>query len=93
MSRLGSGSEIQLLVSQFLPSWGWDVDEGWLDAFPPVGREMSWGRQRPSETPAAETTSALGPVSQELQILDVGSEGPPGRLSHRSRNVSAPHSM
>lgn len=97
VARLGSGSEIQLLVPQFLPPWGWHVDEGWLVAFPPVGREMSpgwsWGRQHPGETPAAETTSALGPISQELQIGAVGSKGPPGRLSRRSRNVSVPHSM
>lgn len=97
VARLGSGSEIQLLVPQFLPPWGWHVDEGWLVAFPPVGREMSpgwsWGRQHPGETPAAETTSALGPISQELQIGAVGSKGPPGRLSRRSRNVFAPHSM
>lgn len=43
VARLGSGSEIQLLVPQFLPPWGWHVDEGWLVAFPPVGREMSPG--------------------------------------------------
>jgi len=40
VARLGSGSEIQLLVPQPLPPWGWDVDEGWLAAFPPVGRAM-----------------------------------------------------
>lgn len=33
VARLGSGSEIQLLVPQFLPPWGWDVYEGWLVAF------------------------------------------------------------
>lgn len=41
VARLGSRSETQLLVLQFLPSWGWDVDEGWVAAFPPAGREMS----------------------------------------------------
>lgn len=71
---------------------------GWrVFYFPSVGSEMSpewtWGRQHPGETPAAETTSVHGPVSQELQILTDGSREPPGRFSHRSRNISAPRSM
>lgn len=49
VARLGSRSKPQLLVPQFLPSWGWDVNEGWLAAFPPTGREMS-----PGEIPTAE---------------------------------------
>lgn len=62
--------------------------KGGLQPFHPREGRCPRGRY-----PLPKTTSALGPISQERQILAVGSKGPPGRLSRRTRNVPAPHSM
>lgn len=96
IARLGSRSELKPLVPHFLLSCSWDVDEGWLATFPPMGRSPRSEPERGSTPVRHWLSQPLQPstsISQELHILVVGSRGPPGKLSHRNRNVPASHSV
>lgn len=96
IARLGSRSELKPLVPHFLLSCSWDVDEGWLATFPPMERSPRSEPERGSTPVRHWLSQPLQPstsISQELHILVVGSRGPPGKLSHRNRNVPASRSM